>query len=398
MTTLLTRTLALAAAALLLLGPACGGSDTPTEAEDEAAAARMVLTSADLPGFELEPEDDEDDEESPFDKCVDNPLFTSEDQPRGADGGDYTQDDGNVRVQSGALLTVKESEAREAFADLERALSSQCLRDGLKAGLEDDADPGLQVGDVTTSPLPALDLDGQSAGSRLTIPLEADGESVSLFVDMTVLRDGRVVAGVFLLQIGSPFPDAERIRLATLVAERMGGKIKNTPDSESPDSESSQSTATTAETAPGGATRFRDPSGVSLEKAPTWTVEASGGGDPLVLFIDPARGVPFRRNVTITRESAEQPITLDEYTEFTLQEIADLGGTVGESRPTTLSGAPAYRVSYRAELDGDEYRALAVWTIRDGEVWLVTYTSDLARYNPGLPEIETLLTSIELPD
>ena len=50
MTTMLSRTLTLATVATLLLGPACGGSDTPTAGEDKALAGRIVLTSADLPG------------------------------------------------------------------------------------------------------------------------------------------------------------------------------------------------------------------------------------------------------------------------------------------------------------------------------------------------------------
>jgi len=49
-TTMLSRTLTLATVATLLLGPACGGSDTPTAGEDKALAGRIVLTSADLPG------------------------------------------------------------------------------------------------------------------------------------------------------------------------------------------------------------------------------------------------------------------------------------------------------------------------------------------------------------
>ena len=61
---------------------------------------------------------------------------------------------------------------------------------------------------------------------------------------------------------------------------------------------STTSAATTA-----AFTRFRDPSGVILEHPRTWTVESSAGTDPLVVYLDPATGVPFRRNVNSMSQS-----------------------------------------------------------------------------------------------
>jgi hypothetical protein len=118
------------------------------------------------------------------------------------------------------------------------------------------------VGDISAVPLPALDVADEYAASRLTIPLEADGERVSVYVDMTFLRDGRVVAGVFTFEVGSPFSDDERTRLTNLVAERMGGRAKNTPD-------------TTAAEPAGGATRFRR----SLRRQPRTSPHLDGGAE-----------------------------------------------------------------------------------------------------------------------
>jgi hypothetical protein len=116
-----------------------------------------------------------------------------------------------------------------------------------------------------------------------------------------------------------------------------------------------------------------------------------------VLFVDPAGGTPFRRNVTIILQP-DRPFELDEYTELSLKEISSIeGSAVTDSRATTLSGLPAHRIDYRAELEGAEYRFLVVWTIRGDNAWLVTYTSDPARYAAGLPGVERLLTTIRLP-
>ena len=393
------RGLTLAVVAALLC-VACGGADTPTAAEDKAMAERIVLTAADLPGFTMEPEEADTDDSTGFEDCVDNPLLGGDDKPRSADGADFAQDDGDLRVQSGAFVAAKVDEARSAFSDIAAALSSQCLRDGLARAIR-DADPGLTVREITAAPLPKVGDAEDYAATRLTVPIEAGRERVSLYIDMTFLRKGRVLAGVFTFRTGAPFVDSERTRLVNLVGERLTGKVKNTPDT-GPRPTAAPTTlappSTTSATAAGAFTRFRDPSGVSLEHPRNWTVQPSAGSDPLIVFLDPVTGVPFRRNVNILVQSGPRPLTLDEYTQLSLKQIADIRGvTTGESRSTTLSGSPAHRLAYRGDLGSGDLRFLAVWTVRSGKAWLVTFTSDPARYNSSLPEIERLLTTIQLP-
>lgn len=206
---------------VLVVATACGGSGAPTEAEDEAAARRMVLTSSDLPGFVEEPQGD-DTGTGPIERCVnDNPLIVGE-NPRGVDGADLTKDDGELRVQSGAFLAVKEAEAAKAFSDLEGALRGQCLRDAMRETFTEGAEPGVVVRDVSVAPLPVPEGAEQAAASRVTVALERGRARTSVHVDLSVLRRDRAVAGVFTFAIGDPFPDAERMRLTGLVAGRMG--------------------------------------------------------------------------------------------------------------------------------------------------------------------------------
>jgi|GEM_PF-5198879 len=399
------RTFAFAAATTLLSGAACGGgADTPPAAEDKATAQRMVLTSADLPGFEAKAKDTTDDNSAnSLDKCLNNnPLLTHEDNPRGADGTEFTKDDGDVSVQSGVFFTKNEAEARKTFSDMKNALSGQCIKDGMKSVIQEGAPAGLVVGDVSASPLQGPKVADDVAATRLTVPLESKGERVSVFVDLNLLRQGREFGGVITFQSGTPFPDAERTRLTTLLGKRMSGKAKNTPDAGPPPT--TATTATTGRSSTGGAATsgalvpFSDPSGVSLRYPAGWTVKASGADSPLIVFIDPPGEGPFRRNINILQQSGPAPFTLDEYTDLSLKQIAGVpGSTTGESRPTKLSGSPAYRLAYRGDLGNGDLRFLAVWTIRSGKAWLVTYTADPARYNPGLPDVERLLSTIELP-
>ncbi len=325
-------------------------------------------------------------------------MLAKGDKPRGASGTGFTKVDGNLHVGSGAVLAEKESDARQAFSDLKSALASQCVKDGLKAAVEDGADPGLTVGNVSSAALPAPKVTDEAAASRLTVPLEAGGKRLSVFVDLTILRQGRVFGGVYVTGSGSPFPDAERTRLATLVGKRMSGKARNTPDTgPKPTTSTTTGRSPTTGAAKTGYTPFRDPSGLTLEYPSAWSVEPSSGDNPLLVFLDPP-GVPFRRNINILLQSGSEPFTLDGYTKLSLKQISDVAGsTTGESRPTTLSGSPAYRLSYRADVGSGDHRFLAVWTVRSGKAWLVTYTADPDRFDSALPDVERLLTSIELP-
>src|SRR5687768_12818183 len=90
----LKRRWALALAAAVLSVSACGGGgDAPTVAEDKATSERIVLTSADLPGFTMEPDEPDDDSSGSFKECVkDNPLLTGNNKPRSTDGAGFTRD------------------------------------------------------------------------------------------------------------------------------------------------------------------------------------------------------------------------------------------------------------------------------------------------------------------
>ncbi|HEV3401074.1 MAG TPA: hypothetical protein VG078_04560 [Acidimicrobiales bacterium] len=226
MTTLVPRTRAGVAAAALLLVAACGGgSDIPSAAEDEAAAQKVVLSSADLPGYTQEPLDP-DESSSAIDRCVaNNPLLSVEDNPRGVSGADFTKDDKNVQVQSGAMFAEKEADARKAFSDIQAALSSQCLKDEMRKTLEEAVDPGVVVRTVSAQTLPAPGGTDQSVASRVTVPLESEDERLTVYADLTFLRQGRGLAGVFTLQAGSPFPDAERTRLGEVVGDRLSEHV-----------------------------------------------------------------------------------------------------------------------------------------------------------------------------
>lgn len=144
---------------------------------------------------------------------------------------------------------------------------------------------------------------------------------------------------------------------------------------------------------------YRDPSGVSLTKPSSWTA-VPGAEGPLVVYIDPASGVPFRRNINILHQQQAQPVTMSQYTDVTKQEfnqIADFTET--SSAQVTLSGHAGLRVLWRGELPGmsTPLSFLSEWIVVSGRPWLVTYTADPGRFADALPQAERLIDSLALP-
>lgn len=150
---------------------------------------------------------------------------------------------------------------------------------------------------------------------------------------------------------------------------------------------------------PAGWVLYRDPSGVSMRKPTSWTVTAGIEG-PLVIYIDPASGVPFRRNINVLHQVEPQAVTLSQYSDVTEQELQGIRDFVQSSLgPVTLSGHPAMRTVYSGTLPGtsEKLEVLSEWTIIGGKPWLVTYTSDPSRFKEPLASVQRLIDSIQFP-
>jgi hypothetical protein len=149
---------------------------------------------------------------------------------------------------------------------------------------------------------------------------------------------------------------------------------------------------------PKGWISYKDPSGVSLSHPSKWNV-LPGSEGPLVVYIDPSTGVPFRRNVNIELQRSAQPMTMSEFKTISLDQFKNVRGFSESSEgPTRLSGLGAYRIVWQGDLSGTQtLRFLSEWTVVRGQAWLVTYTSDPGRFDAALTNVERLIVSIRLP-
>ncbi|MGO9911188.1 MAG: hypothetical protein ACLPQS_08530 [Acidimicrobiales bacterium] len=145
---------------------------------------------------------------------------------------------------------------------------------------------------------------------------------------------------------------------------------------------------------------YKGPDGLTLQHPASWTVQHGTSGG-LHVYIDPASGVPFRRNVNLILQSSSTPITAASYLQTNLAQISQDKGTISQQNAVSFDGTPGYRVIWAATTTsgGTTYdlEFLSEWTIRHGEAWLFTYTADHARFASALTMVESLLASLKLP-
>ena len=192
---------------------------------DQQKADRVVLTAADVPGYTVDPPgpDDESPElEAAANACVNNnPVLVQlgkEGDPRGANGQNFSKGE-DATLSSSVTFAETEEQARSAITDAGVASFPTCFSRALTAALR--AQGTFTNPSVTTAKLPALTVGDGSVGYRSTARARVGATAVTLYFDATFIRSGRGVAVIDGFTLGSTFPEAERVRLATLLAQRM---------------------------------------------------------------------------------------------------------------------------------------------------------------------------------
>ena len=190
---------------------------------DKQKAGRIVLTAADLPGYTEDPPDSDDSDfgEEGAECFKNNALLlrVGEDgDPRGAFSADFSKGE-DVTVGSGVTFGETEDEARSAITDISASTFPACFSRLLSAELKKD--PTFTNVTATTTKLPAITAGDQSVGYRTVVKTRVAGTNLTINFDFTFVRVGRAVAVLDASSLGTPFPTAERTRLATVLAGRM---------------------------------------------------------------------------------------------------------------------------------------------------------------------------------
>jgi serine/threonine protein kinase len=119
-----------------------------------------------------------------------------------------------------------------------------------------------------------------------------------------------------------------------------------------------------------------------------------------LLNINNGTGV-FPTEITIEIEKLEPPLTLDEYTTSSIEEITRFlpKAKILDSQPTTLSRQRAHKIIYLGKYEGDTFhrKSLQVWTLKRDKAFIVTYTSDEQTFDKVLEIVQKqIIPSFEI--
>lgn len=141
--------------------------------------------------------------------------------------------------------------------------------------------------------------------------------------------------------------------------------------------------------------------GFRIKYPSDWTKsEVSSEVSPGIRFTPPQENDShvYQGYVNVSVETLDTPMTLEEYTEVYVKETREaLTNPDISASPTTLAGRPAYKVKHTGyPEDGDYYRYLAVWTIKDKKIYRFAYSAPKKYYSSYEKTVEEMRKSFEL--
>lgn len=202
-----------------------GIAESGSGPSDLLTAQRVVLTTTDLPGYEVDPGAEADaasaQAAADFQQCSGAGAAALGDEERTAQSPGFHRG-ASTSVSSLATVALDESQSRAAMTDLSRPDLNGCITSLLRSVFERD----LKV--EVTSANSQIVSDGSKAPSggqivtwRTTLEFTSGSQRQAAYSDLTFLQSGRILASLFDFQLESPYPGEERSRLVAAMVGRM---------------------------------------------------------------------------------------------------------------------------------------------------------------------------------
>ena len=128
----------------------------------------------------------------------------------------------------------------------------------------------------------------------------------------------------------------------------------------------------------------------------SWTIDMSTGTMSAYVSSSDAS------NISITAQALEGSMTLDEYWKSYEEDFkATFGDMKYEGKApttTTLSGLPANKYEYTADVTNNSYKFMQVVCIKDTSIYVITYTSTPEQYDANLDDVYKVLDNFSFND
>ncbi len=103
-----------------------------------------------------------------------------------------------------------------------------------------------------------------------------------------------------------------------------------------------------------------------------------------------------RVEVNINVETLKEPTSLVEYTNLSVNEIVQFltDARIHDSHPIKLSNLPAHEVIYSGKEEGYNIKRMAIWALKNNQVYIITYTAEESEYEQYLEIAQTMINSL----
>lgn len=141
--------------------------------------------------------------------------------------------------------------------------------------------------------------------------------------------------------------------------------------------------------------------GITIQYPQTWNKQeiSSVVTNEVVEFISPQEddSDKFQENLTVTVENLSFPLSLDEYTNLSKQQINQQKNTkIISETGSTLAGRRAYSVVYTVFDNGEKLKRMETWTLKNFKVYSITYEAEADKYAQYLNTAEKTIKSLQL--
>jgi uncharacterized protein YcfL len=140
--------------------------------------------------------------------------------------------------------------------------------------------------------------------------------------------------------------------------------------------------------------------GISVQYPDSWTMQDNVQG-AVAAFLSPVEDDKdrFQDNVNIaTQDLQGQDINIEQYTELTKQQIPTIitDATIISSESVTVNGSEMQKLVYTGTQGDFKLKWHQIFTIKDGQAYILTYTSEENKYDNYVKEMEEMSETLAI--
>jgi hypothetical protein len=231
-------------AGLVLIASACGSSSAKADpAADLQVAKGAVLQKSDLPStFDATPYDSSDDipesAKLDFANCMNTKLSIFSDTPGEQKANSDTFDDNSsqseTEIQNEVDVYPKKSTVTDDYNLLTKDAAAGCLQKLFTTALQSaatqstdttDAGSAPTFGTVTMTKLTVSGVGDHVVGYRATVPITAEGQSVTEYLDLLAATKDRAIVTLTVSNGQTPYDQATELQLLGKSINRIGKQL-----------------------------------------------------------------------------------------------------------------------------------------------------------------------------